>query len=201
MTLDRARLSGPATRVAPLLLGGTLTKGGVSVRLTEVEAYMGSEDPGSHTFRGRTRRNEVMFGEPGHLYCYFTYGLHTCANVVTSPGGVSGGVLLRAGEVISGVETARARRITSKSDSDLAQGPARLAVALGITLSDNGSDLVSGEIRLELPPSAVDFAAGPRTGVSGDGGSDAFPWRFWIPSDPSVSPYRKHAPKSRVARG
>ncbi|PWB96403.1 DNA-3-methyladenine glycosylase [Homoserinimonas hongtaonis] len=188
---DRSLLARPALDVAPLLLGARLISRGVTVRLTEVEAYLGADDPGSHGHRGKTARNAVMFGPPGHLYCYFTYGMHTCSNIVTGAEGTSSGVLLRAGEVIDGVDIARARRHTTKDDVDLARGPARLTVALGITLGDNGHDLQSGDIRLELASSPSAYEAGPRTGVSGHGGSDFFPWRFWIPGDPTVSPYRR----------
>jgi DNA-3-methyladenine glycosylase len=184
-------LGRPSLEVAPLLLGAIVHGRGVSVRLTEVEAYLGEVDPGSHAFRGPTRRNAVMYGPPGHLYTYFTYGMHVCANVVCSPEGVATAVLLRAGEVVDGIETARERRSTSKRDADLARGPARLCVALGITLGDDGDDLGTGEIRLEpAPHPAPAFATGPRTGVSGEGGSDSYPWRFWIPGEPTVSPYK-----------
>ncbi len=179
------------------MLGGLLTVGDVTVRLTEVEAYLGEVDPGSHAFRGPTPRTTVMFGPPGHLYTYFTYGMHVCANVVCSPDGVASAVLLRAGEVVEGVEIARSRRTTSRSDADLARGPARLCVALGITLADGGADLTSSRVRLTLPPSSAAFEEGPRTGVSGGGGSVEYPWRFWIPGDPTVSPYKRH-PKSLV---
>src|SRR5690554_1279300 len=197
MSFDRSLLARPSIEVAPLLLGATLHGRGVSVRITEVEAYMGADDPGSHGFRGKTNRNAVMFGPPGHLYCYFTYGMHTCSNIVTGEEGSSSGVLLRAGEVVDGLELARTRRLTSKGDADLARGPGRFTVALGIKLSDGGHDLQSGDIRLELPTTVVDHATGPRTGVAGPGGSDAFPWRFWIPGEPSVSPYRRHVPRIR----
>jgi len=186
-----------AVEVAPLLLGGLLTVDGVTLRLTEVEAYLGEVDPGSHAFRGETRRNSVMYGLPGHLYTYFTYGMHVCANVVCSPVGVASAVLLRAGEIVDGVEAARARRLTSKSDVDLARGPARLCVAMGITLADGGADLSTGRVRLTLPEEPAPFATGPRTGVSGDGGTDAYPWRFWIPGDLTVSPYKRLVPKRR----
>ena len=165
------------------------------MRLTEVEAYLGEVDPGSHAFRGRTPRNAVMYGEPGHLYTYFTYGMHVCANVVCSPDGTATAVLLRAGEVIDGVDIARERRSTTKTDADLARGPARLVVALGIVLGDNGVDLEKGDITLELPGSRSEFLQGPRTGVSGAGGTAEYPWRFWIPGDPTVSPYKASAPK------
>ena len=190
-------LERPAVEVAPLLLGGLLTVDGVTLRLTEVEAYLGEVDPGSHAFRGETRRNSVMYGPPGHLYTYFTYGMHVCANVVCSPVGVASAVLLRAGEIVDGIGVARARRVTSKSDVDLARGPARLCVALGITLADGGDDLDTGRVRLTLPETPAPFAAGPRTGVSGDGGSLDYPWRFWIPGDPTVSPYKASVPKKR----
>jgi DNA-3-methyladenine glycosylase len=194
---DRALLARPSVEVAPLLLGAVLHGRGVSVRLTEVEAYLGEVDPGSHAFRGETARNRVMYGEPGHLYTYFTYGMHVCANVVCSPAGVATAVLLRAGEVVDGVELARERRTTSRTDADLARGPARLVVALGIALSDNGLDLEAGDVTLELAGERAAFEQGPRTGVSGAGGTNDYPWRFWIPGDPTVSPYKASAPKKR----
>ncbi len=176
------------------MLGALLHGRGVTVRLTEVEAYLGESDPGSHAFRGPTPRTLIIFERPGTLYVYFSYGMHVCANVVCSPAGEASAVLLRAGEVVEGLDVARARRTTSRVDADLARGPARLCVALGITLADGGSDLERGPIRLDLPPGpAPNVETGPRTGVSGAGGSDAFPWRFWIPGDPTVSPYRASA--------
>jgi len=184
-------LGGSSVDIAPRLLGALLHGRGVTVRLTEVEAYRGETDPGSHAFRGPTPRTRIMFERPGTLYVYFSYGMHVCANIVTSPDGEASAILVRAGEVVDGVELARSRRRTSKTDADLARGPARLCVALGITLADNGDDLETGDIRLELPDAApVAFAQGPRTGVSGAGGSDEYPWRFWIPGDPTVSPYK-----------
>jgi DNA-3-methyladenine glycosylase len=197
---DRVFFERPAIDVAPLLLGAVINGRGVSVRLTEVEAYMGDIDPGSHSFRGETKRNAVMFGEPGHLYNYFTYGMHVCANVGCSPSGIATGILLRAGRVIDGIDVARERRASSKTDADLARGPARLVVALGLELSDNGDDLEHGDITLELASIASPFKQGPRTGVSGPGGSVDFPWRFWVPGDPTVSPYKASAPKKRSAK-
>jgi DNA-3-methyladenine glycosylase len=195
---DRAFLERPSVEVAPELLGAIIHGRGVSVRLTEVEAYLGELDPGSHAFRGKTIRNSVMYGEPGHLYTYFTYGMHVCANVVCSPDGIATAVLLRAGEVVDGIETARERRTTSRLDADLARGPARLVVALGIVLGDNGIDLARGDITLDLAESRLGYAQGPRTGVSGAGGTAEYPWRFWIPGDPTVSPYKASVPKKRV---
>lgn len=181
----------PALEVAPRLLGAHLRVDDVVLRITEVEAYLAETDPGSHAYRGPGKRNAVMFGPPGRLYTYFTYGMHTCANVVCSPQGTASAVLLRAGEVVEGVDIARERRTTSRTDADLARGPARLCVALGIRLDDNGADLAAGRLQLTLPENPVTSATGPRTGVSGPGGSPDFPWRFWIPGDPSVSPYRR----------
>ncbi len=133
-------LAGPVVEVAPRLLGATFTHGGVTVRLTEVEAYDGPNDPGSHAHNGRTERNAVMFGPPGHLYVYFTYGMHHCCNVSCGPDGEASAVLLRAGEVVDGIEIARVRRPGS-TDRDLARGPGRLCKTLGIDRDDNGLDL------------------------------------------------------------
>ncbi|TYL52205.1 DNA-3-methyladenine glycosylase [Agromyces mariniharenae] len=186
-----------SVELAPLLLGAVLAhdseEGRVAIRLSEVEAYRGvGEDPGSHAFRGQTRRNAVMFGESAHLYAYFTYGMHTCLNVVAGHPGSSSAVLLRGGTVVEGLELARLRR-PGASDRDLARGPARLAVALGVPLSASGDDLLAPPYALEVPTAPEPFESGPRTGVSGAGGGAAFPWRFWIPGEPGVSPYRRHA--------
>ncbi|MGY4543525.1 DNA-3-methyladenine glycosylase [Arthrobacter sp. UYNi723] len=196
----RELLSGDARRVAPRLLGSVLThhshEGTVAVRITEVEAYMGpgdssDPDPGSHTFRGPTARNAPMFGPAGHLYVYFTYGMHYCANIVCGPAGTASAVLLRAGEVVEGQHLAMVRRPTSKSALDLASGPARLATTLALTTADSGRDALADPFELRLPsvPAPV-FSSGPRVGVSGDGGSATYPWRFWLPGDPTVSRYK-----------
>jgi DNA-3-methyladenine glycosylase len=180
--------------LAPLLLGAVLRHGGVAMRITEVEAYLGDgSDPGSHAFRGRTRRNATMYGPPGHLYAYFSYGLHVCANIVCSPEGEASALLLRGGEIVDGLPEARSRRTTSTADVDLARGPARLTIALGIGLGDDGADLAVPPFDLTLPTAPTPaMLTGPRTGVSGPGGGAEFPWRFWIPGDPTVSPYRRH---------
>ena len=191
--------------IAPALLGARLavasSEGAVSVRLTEVEAYAGEIDPGSHAFRGRTARNSSMFEAAGRVYVYFTYGMHHCVNVVCGAEGVSRAVLLRAGEVVEGGGIARARRPAARRDRDLARGPARLTQALGLTREDDG-ELLGGagsRICLELaePASAVPaerVRSGPRVGVAGPGGDgEAFPWRFWIDGDPTVSPYKPAA--------
>lgn len=203
-TSARSRLAVPATEAARLLLGAILTHddGGepVSVRITEVEAYMGDVDPGSHAFRGRTARNNTMFGPAGHLYVYFTYGMHYCANVVCGVDGQATGLLLRAGEIIDGVATARERRGNPSTDLDLARGPARLTQALGINRSLDGADVFAAPLRLELPDSAAPerlVSTGPRVGVSGPGGSAEYPWRFWLTDDPTVSKYRPAAARKR----
>lgn len=184
-------LAGPVLEVAPRLLGAELRHGEVTLRLTEVEAYDGANDAGSHAYRGRTPRTAVMFGPPGHLYCYFTYGMHVCCNVVTGPDGAPSAVLLRAGEVVDGLEVARERR-PGASDRDLARGPARLCKAMGIALDDNGNDLVTGSITLSLSEPVADVSTGPRVGLRGD---PDLPWRFWTTGDPTVSTYRPAAPR------
>ncbi|GIF70468.1 putative 3-methyladenine DNA glycosylase [Asanoa ishikariensis] len=182
------------------LLGCHLTAGGVTVRLTEVEAYAGTgEDPASHAHRGRTNRNAVMFGPAGFSYVYFTYGMHWCMNVVTGPPGLASAVLLRAGEVVSGLDAARARRTAVRRDVDLARGPARLCSALGIGRSAYGLDLFdpASPVRLARGPKRVPtaaIAAGPRVGVTG---AHDLEWRFWIADDPTVSTYRRHVPRKR----
>jgi DNA-3-methyladenine glycosylase len=195
-TSDRELLRGNPDDVAPRLLGGRLSATGgdgeVVVRITEVEAYGGELDPGSHSYRGHTERNAVMYGDAGHLYVYFTYGMHWCMNVVCATVGTSGAVLLRAGEVVAGHDLAAVRRPAASRPRDLARGPARLAAALGVTGGDNGRDLLEpdGPLRLELaaePIPAGAIGVGPRVGLrlAGD-----VPWRFWIGGDPTVSTYR-----------
>lgn len=206
MSVERRLLGAPAVEVAPLLLGGVLSHttadGTVSVRLTEVEAYEGvGEDPGSHAHRGRTPRTATMFGPAGHLYAYFTYGMHTCANLSCATPGRAAAVLLRAGEVIEGIDLARSRRTTAKRDVDLARGPARLAVALHLALDQDGADLLAAPYGLELPSSPpASILTGPRVGVSGAGGdAELYPWRFWIAGDPTVSAYRPGRTRRPVA--
>lgn len=213
----RDDLIGSAVDVAPRLLGGelrtvvtTATDAApveVRLRITEVEAYHGQgtgdiADPGSHARMGRTARNATMWGEPGHLYVYLSHGIHSCVNVACGPEGQGDGVLLRAGEVIAGVDAAARRRGATPplgriALRDLARGPGRLGQAVGLRhpLHD-GIDAVTGEewhgARAELWLGAPrdDVARGPRVGVAGVAGTDAFPWRFWIAADPTVSPFR-----------
>ncbi|WP_240135764.1 DNA-3-methyladenine glycosylase [Streptomyces sp. MUM 178J] len=202
--LPRDFFDRPVLEVAPELLGRILIRltadGPIELRLTEVEAYAGEVDPGSHAYRGRTARNAVMFGPPGHAYVYFTYGMWHCLNAVCGPQGRASGVLLRAGEIQVGAELARKRRISARNDRELAKGPARLATALGVGRDLNGTDLCNGpDSPLTLlhgsPPDPDQVRSGPRTGVGGDGAQH--PWRFWIADDPTVSPYRAHLPRRR----
>ena len=200
--LDRAFFDRHSEEVGPDLLGRILVcalpEGTVELRLTEVEAYSGTADPAAHSYRGRTARNATMFGEPGHVYVYFTYGMHYCMNLVTGPGLHASGVLLRAGEVVTGAELARRRRPSSRRRTDLAQGPARLTVAAGVDRSHDGADASTDGSPFRVlhgsPPPPELIARGPRTGVAQ--GADT-PWRFWITGDPTVSPYRRHSPRTR----
>src|SRR5215207_3629737 len=193
--LDRRFFARPPLAVAPELLGCVVANGPVAIRLSEVAASDGANDPGSHAFSGPTPRNEVMFGPPGHLYVYFTYGMHWCANLVCGGTGEAGAVLLRAGEVISGSAVARNRRPAARSDRDLARGPARLAAALGLSRADNGVDLCEhgSAVRvLGAGPNPPHVRTGPRVGLAR--AADR-PWRFWLDGDPTVSVYRPHTPR------
>jgi DNA-3-methyladenine glycosylase len=204
VTVARDRLARPAAWLAPRLLGAVLVSvvddTEVAVRLTEVEAYSGLGDAASHAYRGRTARNRVMFGPPGHLYVYFTYGMHWCANIVCGVDGQAEAVLLRAGAVVRGVDAARRRRPAARTAAELARGPARLATALGITSKQYGADLCSdaSPVRLERMPRyrAAAVAAGPRVGIRV--AADR-PWRFWLVAEPSVSPFRPGSRRVRTA--
>ncbi|WP_399501565.1 DNA-3-methyladenine glycosylase [uncultured Actinomyces sp.] len=202
-------LAGDPVDVAPHLLGAVMAVRGddgvVAVRLTEVEAYRGEADPGSHAYRGRTSRNAVMFEAAGGIYVYFTYGMHHCVNIVCGPEGLSRAVLVRAGEVVEGIGLARRRRSAARVDRDLARGPARLCQALGLTRADNGLRLGRAGTRIWLvppeagrEPDAALIRSGPRTGVAGPGGDgEAYPWRFWLDGEPTVSPYRAAVTRRR----
>lgn len=193
--LDREELAADVLPAARRLLGCTIEAdtpdGVVAVRLVEVEAYRGADDPASHSFRGRTPRNAVMFGPAGHLYVYFVYGMHFCVNVSCLDEGEAGAVLLRAGEVVSDLDTARRRRTTSRRDADLARGPARLAALLGLDRTRNGVDVTdpSSPVRVLAAPPVADalVRTGPRVGVAA---AHRLPWRFWLADSPAVSPYR-----------
>jgi DNA-3-methyladenine glycosylase len=191
--------------VAPALLGCWLVTdrpdGTVAVRLTEVEAYSGEgADPAAHSHRGPTPRAAIMFGPPGRLYVYFSYGVHWCANVVVGPDGVGSAVLLRAGEVVAGEDVARARRPVVKASRDLARGPARLTQTLAIGPGDKGADLLSpsSAVRLHHGESPGSVSVGPRAGISV---ATELPWRFWETGADSVSPFRAGGKRRRPAAG
>jgi len=207
----RADLADLPVEVAPRLLGALLETEvageRVVARVTEVEAYHGrgtgdQPDPGSHARMGPTARNATMWGEPGHLYVYLSHGIHSCVNVVCGPDGVAGGVLLRGGEIVEGADIAERRRLERRgavrAARDLARGPGRFGDAVGLRHAiHDGIDAVTGEVRAgararlllpEAPPAIV--ATGPRVGVAGVAGTDAFPWRFWIEGDATVSAFR-----------
>ncbi|GAA3936098.1 DNA-3-methyladenine glycosylase [Microbacterium soli] len=210
-TADRTDLMGLPLDVAPRLLGAQLVTvvDGVETRLriTEVEAYHGKgtgpvPDPGSHARMGYTARNATMWGEPGHLYVYLSHGIHSCINVVCGPEGEAGGVLLRAGEVVAGEEAAAERRrvptpLSRTARRDLARGPGRLAQAVGLRHAlHDGIDIVSGAemngavARVLLDEPVAEVSVGPRVGIAGTAGTMAFPWRFWITGEATVSPFR-----------
>jgi DNA-3-methyladenine glycosylase len=199
--------------VAPELLGCVLehqtADGLVAVELTEVEAYAGASDPASHAYRGKTARNAVMFGPPGHAYVYFTYGMYFCVNLVCARNGSASAVLLRAGRVIAGEDLARARRAKRTkgkapvSFRDLARGPGRLCLALDIDRSLDGTDVCvpDSPLRVRWPEARatdrsaeIKVASGPRVGVSS---AAEIPWRFWIEGEPTVSVYRPAVPRRR----
>jgi DNA-3-methyladenine glycosylase len=197
-------LLGPADAVAPTLLGCWVVtdrpEGQVAVRLTEVEAYAGNgTDPAAHSHRGPTPRAAVMFGPPGRLYVYFSYGVHWCANVVVGAEGQGSAVLLRAGDVVAGAELAASRRPAAKVARDLARGPARLAQALAIGPDDKDAELLdpSSTVRLHRGDPPAQVSAGPRVGISV---ATELPWRFWETGAASVSAFRPGGkPRRRTA--
>ena len=200
--LPRSFFDRPVLEVAPDLLGRLVVHrtedGSVMARLTEVEAYDGPNDPGSHAYRGRSKRNGTMFGPPGHVYVYFTYGMHYCMNLVCGPPGMPTGILLRAAEITDGVELARKRRQTAKSDRELARGPARLVESLAVARADDGADICGAgplTVHYGTPPARELIRTGPRVGLRD---APDYPWRFWIEGDPTVSVYRPHVPKRRT---
>jgi DNA-3-methyladenine glycosylase len=171
-------LAGGPEEAAPQLLGSFLISeiGGrtVKARVTEVEAYKGSDDPASHAFRGRTGRNGSMFERPGTLYVYRSYGIHWCANVAAGPEGVGWGILFRSGEIVDGIGVARGRR---GRDDELATGPGKLTQALAVDASHDGTYLLddNSPIRLEAGPPPELVIATPRVGISR---AVDLPWRF-----------------------
>ena len=208
MLIPRDFFARHSVEVAPDLLGCVLEHetpaGLVAVELTEVEAYAGRSDPASHAYRGKTQRNAVMFGPPGHAYVYFTYGMHFCVNMVClGEEDSASAVLLRAGAIIAGEDLARARRTRGTArvaSRDLARGPARLCQALGIDRSMDGADVCAADSPLRVragagnPVRSAKIVTGPRVGVSS---AAEIPWRFWYEGDPTVSVYRAHVPRHR----
>jgi DNA-3-methyladenine glycosylase len=220
--ISRDFLARHAVEVAPDLLGCVLehqtADGLVAVELTEVEAYAGRSDPASHAYRGKTARNAVMFGPPGHAYVYFTYGMHFCVNMVClGEEGSASAVLLRAGAIIAGEDLARARRTrgaASVASRDLARGPARLCQALAIDRSLDGADVCAADSPLRVraggnparsgtvlargdDPAGTPrkIMTGPRVGVSS---AAEVPWRFWYEGEPTVSVYRPYVPRRKL---
>jgi DNA-3-methyladenine glycosylase len=176
--------------VAPDLLGKLLVRGERVGRIVEVEAYCGSIDPGSHAFRGMTKRNATMFGPPGRLYVYFTYGMHWCANAVCGDEGDGVAVLLRALAPVRGIAEMRAARPRALRDRDLGSGPAKLCQAFSIDGTHDGADLVTADLGLTI----VDDGTAPPVvpGVSTRiglrvGAGDEFPWRWYVAGDPNLS--------------
>ena len=192
-TLPRSFYRRDSLELAPLLLNKLLVRAEpgqpkLAARIVEVEAYCGSEDPGSHAYRGKTRRNAVMFGPPGHLYVYFTYGMHWCANVVGHAPGDASAVLLRAAAPVDGIDVMRARRVKARRDRDLCAGPARLCQAFALMGEHDGTDLTTGALRIVddgVPPPHAPVVT-TRVGLR-EGQGDESPWRFLVPGDPNIS--------------
>ncbi|GAA1758961.1 DNA-3-methyladenine glycosylase [Nostocoides vanveenii] len=210
--LPRRFFAREVLQVAPDLLGCTITHAGVTVRVTETEAYAGYlHDPGSHAFRGRTPRTEPMFGPAGLTYVYFTYGMHWMLCLVTGPVDLAQAVLIRAGEVVDGLDVAAQRR-PGIAPRDWCRGPARLATTLALDGGDTGRDFCRPALRAPaMPVEPIDLVVraasnsivpqqirtGPRVGVSGPGGDGAsYPWRFWLDGEPTVSTYRPGVTRS-----
>jgi DNA-3-methyladenine glycosylase len=198
--VQRAELEGSPVVVAPWLLNKVLARGERAGRIVEVEAYHGANDAASHAYRGLTPRTAIMFGPPGFLYVYFTYGMHWCANVICGPEGQAAGVLIRALDPIAGVEQMWEARPAARLERDLCNGPAKLCQALGITGADNGADLLAAR---SYSASASASAAGGLVRLLDDGTppprrpgrgtrigikvATEKRWRFWVAGNPSVS--------------
>ena len=187
-TLRRSFFARDARVVAPELLNKVLVHGARRARLVEVEAYVGSIDPGSHSFRGETPRTKVMFGPAGHLYVYFTYGIHWCANAVCGAVGEGTAVLLRAAEPLAGLDEMWRLRATARTERDLCRGPARLCQAFGLSGDHNGLDVVGARAVVQIVDDGVPPPDDP--GVSTRGGLTAgsdLPWRWYLARSRFVS--------------
>jgi DNA-3-methyladenine glycosylase len=186
--LPRAFFARDPVDLAPDLLNKVLIGPNGSGRIVEVEAYDGANDPASHAYRGLTPRTEVMFGPPGHLYVYFSYGVHWCANVVCRTDGVAGAVLLRALAPLDGLDAMYRARTAAKRDRDLCSGPGKLCQALGIDRTHDGADLVGNDRGVTVVDDGVappdDPVQAERVGISAAGDR---PWRWYVPGDPNVS--------------
>jgi DNA-3-methyladenine glycosylase len=194
-------LAGDPVDVAPLLLNKVIVHDETAGRIVEVEAYRGEDDPASHAFRGLTERNRVMFGRPGLLYVYFTYGMHYCCNVVCWPEGRAGAVLVRALAPIDGLAVMRHRRPRAMSDRELCSGPARLCQALSLDRRANGLDLLDPSSPVRLLDDGVASPTGDSLGRSARIGLNSAlqahePWRFFVRGDPNLS--RRAAPALRA---
>ena len=209
--LERSDFQHDPLVVAPQLLGKLLQRGPLLARIVEVEAYRGASDAASHAYRGKTARNATMFGPPGYLYVYFTYGMHHCANVVCCPDGEAGAVLIRALAPLGGLEVMAARRFGGREPAtasrlsdgiqareargwrgeDLCSGPAKLCQAFGLDRDADGFDLVGGSDGIVLlddgTPPPEKPSSGPRIGLARSCAARDEPWRWWVPGDLCVS--------------
>jgi DNA-3-methyladenine glycosylase len=186
--LPRQFFARDSRHVARDLLNKIVVVGDRAARIVEVEAYLGGEDPASHAFKGETARNRTMFGPAGHLYVYFTYGMHWCANAVCGEEGTATAVLLRAGSPLRGIDDMWAARPAARRLTDLCSGPAKLCQALGITGDDDGVDLTRphGRIAITDDGMAPPTRPGLSTRIGLSRGID-HPWRWYVPGDPHVS--------------
>jgi DNA-3-methyladenine glycosylase len=184
--LPRAFYSRPAIEVARALLGTVLVHGTTSGRIVETEAYLGREDRAAHSWRGMTPRTRVLFGESGHAYVYLIYGMYECLNVVAEGVGSPGCVLIRAVEPLEGIPRMRRRRPGARGIEDLANGPGKLTLALGITRRHNGADFTKGPLTIHAPqrPEPVQIAVSPRIGIRH---CADWPLRFFIEESRFVS--------------
>jgi DNA-3-methyladenine glycosylase len=186
--LPRSFYARDSLRVARDLLNKVIVHGDRAARIVEVEAYAGVDDPASHAFRGANARNATMFGPAGHLYVYFTYGMHWCANAVCGSPGVATAVLLRAGAPLRGIEAMRVARPAARRDRDLCSGPAKLCQALGIDRALDGADLVTRGAAVRIVDDGVAPPRRPgRSGRIGISVATDVPWRFYVPGDPNLS--------------
>src|SRR6202162_6254609 len=184
--LDRDFYARPAIEVARDCLGKILVHGKTAGRIVEVEAYLGVDDRAAHAWRGVTDRTRVIFGEPGHAYIYFIYGMYECLNFVCEPAGQAGCVLIRALEPVAGIATMRRRRPSAKRVEDLASGPGKLTLALGITRKQNGADLTRSALQVRglRDEPAIDVGVTPRIGITH---CADWPLRFLIAGNRFVS--------------